>query len=160
MSQARRKSPFLCGYFRVCLHGGGGPQIGEVTRGGSPHLSCKRDKINMRDCMDRRVTSPTWGPPLPCKQSLSQRVSVRRVLVRIPFVARHPVPWCCILMHPPAHPLPPSPSRSISIISVGRELEFWTVGRALRPRPTRTTTKVSVWVIPSLGGDVLLSHVN
>ena len=87
MSQARRKSPFLCGYFRVCLHGGGGPQIGEVTRGGSPHLSCKRDKINMRDCMDRRVTPLTWGPPPPCKQSLSQRVSVR-----IPFVARHPVP--------------------------------------------------------------------
>ena len=106
MSQARRKSPFLCGYFRVCLHGGGGSQIGEITRGGSPHLSCKRDKINMRDCMDRRVTSPTWGPSPPCKQSLSQRVSVRRVLVRIPFVARHPVPWCCILMHPPAHPLP------------------------------------------------------
>ena len=25
---------------RACLHGGGGPQIGEVTCGGSPHLSC------------------------------------------------------------------------------------------------------------------------
>ena len=53
---------------RTCLHGGGGPQIGEVTCDGSPHLSCKRDQIKMRDYMDRRVTppkrvtSPTWGP--------------------------------------------------------------------------------------------------
>ena len=57
----------------VYMEGGGGPQIGEVTRGGSPHLSCKRDQIKMRDYMDRRVTplkrvtSPTWGPPPPCK---------------------------------------------------------------------------------------------
>ena len=61
---------------RACLHGGGGPQIGEVTCGGSPHLSCKRDQIKMRDYMDRwvtppkRVTSPTCGPPPPCKQAL------------------------------------------------------------------------------------------
>ena len=45
--------------------------------GGSPHLSCKRVQIKMRDYMDRRVTSPkrvtspTWGPPPPCKQALS-----------------------------------------------------------------------------------------
>ena len=44
-------------------HGGGGPQTCEVTCGGSPHLSCKRDQIKMRDYMDRQVTSPTWGPP-------------------------------------------------------------------------------------------------
>ena len=43
---------------------------------GSPHLSCKRDQIKMRDYMDRRVTPPkwvtmpTWGPPRPCKQAL------------------------------------------------------------------------------------------
>ena len=43
---------------RACLHGGGGPQIGEVTFGGSPHLSCKRDQITMRDYMDRQVTPP------------------------------------------------------------------------------------------------------
>ena len=42
----------------------------------SPHLSCKCDQIEMRDYMDRqvtptkRVTSPTWGPPPPCKQAL------------------------------------------------------------------------------------------
>ena len=38
--------------FRACLLGGGGPQIGEVTWGGSPQLSCKRDQIKMRDYMD------------------------------------------------------------------------------------------------------------
>ena len=27
-----------------CLHGGGGPQLGEVTCGGPPHLSRKRDQ--------------------------------------------------------------------------------------------------------------------
>ena len=52
------------------LSGGGGPQIGEVTCGGSPHLSCKHELIiKMRDYIDRQVTpskhitSPTWGPP-------------------------------------------------------------------------------------------------
>ena len=58
---------------RACLHEGGGPQVGEVTCGGLPHLTCKRDHIEMRDCMVRRperVTSPTWGPPPPCKQAL------------------------------------------------------------------------------------------
>ena len=43
---------------RACLHGGGGPQIGDVTCIGSLHLSCKRDKIKMRDYMDREVTPP------------------------------------------------------------------------------------------------------
>ena len=49
---------------RACLH-----------RGGVLLLSCKRDQIKMRDDMDSRVTppkqvtSPTWGPPPPCKQA-------------------------------------------------------------------------------------------
>ena len=30
---------------KACLHGGGGPQIGKLTWGGSPHLSCKRDQL-------------------------------------------------------------------------------------------------------------------
>ena len=48
----------------------GGPQVGEVTCGGSPHLTCKRDHIKMSDYMDRwvtppnQITSPTWGPHL------------------------------------------------------------------------------------------------
>ena len=33
-------------------------EVGEVTRGASPHLSCKRDQIKMRDSMDRGVTPP------------------------------------------------------------------------------------------------------
>ena len=40
---------------RAYLHGSGEPQLGEVTCGGSPHLSCKRDQIKMRDYMDRRL---------------------------------------------------------------------------------------------------------
>ena len=67
---------------RACLHEGVGPQIGEVTYGGSPHLSCKGDQIKMKDYMDRlvtppkRVTSPTWGPPPSCKQALRPRPQV------------------------------------------------------------------------------------
>ena len=51
--------------------------MGEVTCGKLPHLTCKRDHNKMRDYMDRRlnppkrVTSPTWGPPPPCKQALN-----------------------------------------------------------------------------------------
>ena len=51
--------------FRACLHGRRGPQIGEVTCGGSPHLSCKRDEIEMRDYMDKRVTHQSGLPYLP-----------------------------------------------------------------------------------------------
>ena len=63
-------------YLTACLHEGGGPQVGVVTWGGLPHLTCKRDHIKMRDYMDRRVTppkrvtSPIWGTPPPCKQAL------------------------------------------------------------------------------------------
>ena len=45
---------------KTCLHGGGGPQISEVTCGGSSNLSYKRDPIKMRDYMDRR---PRVTPP-------------------------------------------------------------------------------------------------
>ena len=34
-------------FLRACLHGDGGPQIGVVTWGGSPHLSCKHDQIDL-----------------------------------------------------------------------------------------------------------------
>ena len=43
---------------RACLHGDVGPQVGEVTCGRSPHPSCKRDRIKMRDFMNRWVTPP------------------------------------------------------------------------------------------------------
>ena len=47
------------------LHEGGGPHIGEVTCGGSPHLSCKRDQIKMRDYVDWRVTHQSGLSHLP-----------------------------------------------------------------------------------------------
>ena len=51
---------------KACLHGGGGPQMGKVTCGGSaPHLSCKRDRIKMRDYMDRRIPHLSGLPHLP-----------------------------------------------------------------------------------------------
>ena len=55
---------------RACLHEGKGLQVGEVTCGGSPHLTCKREQIKMRDYMHRWVTSPAWGPVPPCKQAV------------------------------------------------------------------------------------------
>ena len=54
---------------RACLHGSRGPQVGEVICGRSPHLSCKRDQIKMRDYMDRQVTPPSWGTLPPRKQA-------------------------------------------------------------------------------------------
>ena len=65
------------GQLTACLHEGGGPRVGEVTWGGLPRLTCKRDHIKMRDYTDRRVTppkrvtSPIWGTPPPCKQTLN-----------------------------------------------------------------------------------------
>ena len=65
----------ILGSLRACLHEGGEPQVGEVTCGGLPHLTCKRDHIN---CVNRRVTppkqvtSPTWSPSPPWKQALSK----------------------------------------------------------------------------------------
>ena len=44
---------------RACLHEGGGPQVGEVTCGGLPYLTCKRDHIKMRDCNLTYPGSPT-----------------------------------------------------------------------------------------------------
>ena len=54
LSRGGAFTPFL----RACLHEGGGPQVGEVTCGGLPQSTCKRDHIKTRDCMDRRVTPP------------------------------------------------------------------------------------------------------
>ena len=52
------------GQLRACLHEGGGPQVAEVTWGGFPRLTCKRDHIKMRDQMDRRVTHQSGLPHL------------------------------------------------------------------------------------------------
>ena len=64
----------------------GEPQIGKVTCGGSPHLSCKHNQIKMRHYMNRRVTPPTqvttpnWGPPSPFIQAL-RLISKQRLWV-------------------------------------------------------------------------------
>ena len=62
---------------KACLHGRRGPQIDEVSCGGAPHLSCKRDLMKMRYYMDWRVTHLSGlphipgVPPPPRKQALS-----------------------------------------------------------------------------------------
>ena len=64
---AGKRKTKACGLFNACLHEGGRSRLGEVTFGGSLHPSSKHDQIKMRDYMDTRVTSPTWGPPPSCK---------------------------------------------------------------------------------------------
>ena len=64
--------------------------------GGSPHLSCKRDQDKIRNYMDRRVTpprrvtSPTWGPPPPCKQALISLALMHHLINVVFFVALLP----------------------------------------------------------------------
>ena len=56
---------------RASLHVGGGPQIGEVTCHPTCHVHViKLNYMDRRVTPPKRVTSPTWGPPLPCKQAL------------------------------------------------------------------------------------------
>ena len=72
--------------YRVTLSGRPGTRFG-----GLPHLSCKRDQDKMRDYMERRVTpprrvtSPTWGPPPPCKHALKHTV-VATFIIWLVFV--------------------------------------------------------------------------
>ena len=78
---------------RACLYEGGGPQVGEVTWGGLPYLTCKRDHIKMRDYVDWRVTSPKrvnspiWGTSPPCKQVLRWTPCIKRTLQHFPRVS-------------------------------------------------------------------------
>ena len=89
------------------LHGGAGLQVGEVTRSGgvtllsiqsliwSPHLSCKRHQIKIRDYRTglvtppKRVTSPTWGPPSPCEQALSSKRRNASPFIKSFFAINH-----------------------------------------------------------------------
>ena len=81
------------GNIRACLYEGGGPQVGEVTWGGLPHPTCKRDHIKMRDYVDWRVTSPKrvnspiWGTAPPCKQVLRWTPCIKRTLQHFPRVS-------------------------------------------------------------------------
>ena len=49
LEKKKKRSGVPFSSLRACLHRGGGPQVDEVTRGGSPHLACKRNQIKMRD---------------------------------------------------------------------------------------------------------------
>ena len=77
---------------RTCLHGGRKPHIGEVTYVWSPHQSCKRAFINIRDYMNRRVTppkrvtSPTCGPLPPCKQALNYLLLSYAIICSLPCI--------------------------------------------------------------------------
>ena len=102
---------------KACLHGGGGPQIGEVTGDWSPYLTCKRDQIKVRDYMNRlvtrpkRVTSPTWGPPPPCKQALKL----------FPFVCWNVWQgWALIETFPRFNAMPAKIPQKIIMVSVPR----------------------------------------
>ena len=53
---------------RACLHGRGGPQVGEVTRLSIIILTGSRLHDRWGDLL--HVTSPIWDPPLSCKQAL------------------------------------------------------------------------------------------
>ena len=63
---------------RACLHGGGRPQVGEVTRlGGVTRLSIQSlilmwSRLHVGWGNPPHVTSPTWGPPPSCKQALKR----------------------------------------------------------------------------------------
>ena len=64
--------------FRACLHGGEGPQVGEVTRlGGVTRLSIQSlilmwSHLHVRWGNPPHATSPTWGPQPSCKQALNR----------------------------------------------------------------------------------------
>ena len=57
-------------WLRDCLHGSGGPQVGEVTRLSIQSLILILSHLHDRWGDPPRVTSPIWGPPPPCKQTL------------------------------------------------------------------------------------------
>ena len=64
--------------------------------GGSPHLSCKRDQDEIRNYMDRRVTSPTWGPPPPCKRAHNcGNWNLGTLFIRFSLIFHEKMPYTC-----------------------------------------------------------------
>ena len=62
-------------YLRACLHGGGGwgnPPVHIIS-----HLNVIT--FTVRWSYPPHVTSPTWGPPLPCKQALRLYLGIKTV---------------------------------------------------------------------------------
>ena len=95
---------------RACLHGGAGPQVGEVTRlGGVTRLYIQSlilmwSRLHVRWGNLPHVTSPTWGPPPSCKQALKEAWSHQNITVLITvqqfvltgwyFLPRGPFSFC------------------------------------------------------------------
>ena len=99
--------------------------------------------------MERRVTSLTWGPPPLCKQSLSQST-----------YNFYRAPPGSVMLHPHASP-PLTSSAHFDPFRLSQLEERLNSEReAPGSNPDRSEQQPSVWVIPSLGSDVLLSHVN
>ena len=68
----------------------------ETRLGGSPHLSCKLDQDEIRNYMDRRVTSPTWGPPPPCKRALNcGNWNLGTLFIRFSLIFHEKMPYTC-----------------------------------------------------------------
>ena len=73
--------------------------------GGSPHLSCKRHQNKIRYFMDRRVTpprrvtSPTRGPPLSCKQALSTEFSWKILKCELQPIALWEISTTAVFCH-------------------------------------------------------------
>ena len=86
-------------------------EVGDPRCGGSPHLSCKRDQIKMRDYMDRRVTtpkrvtSPTWGPHLYVKRPFKKYSCYRAKATEVRWQhCRHEALYFLDLWSFPNHP--------------------------------------------------------
>ena len=78
----------------VYMEGGGGPQIGEVTRGGSPHLSCKRDQIKSEIIWTGRLPHLSGLPHLPGVPHLHvNRPKKTFSLLNLPSVRLFTVPY-------------------------------------------------------------------
>ena len=74
---------------RACLHGGGGPQVGGVTRLSIQSLILMWSRLHVRWGNPPHVTSPTWGPPPSCKQAL-KRATLDDLKTLMASVIAHP----------------------------------------------------------------------
>ena len=75
-----------------------GPQIGEVTYGGSPHLSCKRDQMKMSSLRGRRKKGRGTGRGRGGGKKKSAKAGKRKV--------PYPLSPTPLLFSLPPYPLP------------------------------------------------------
>ena len=88
----------LC-LIRACLHRGGGPQVGEVTRlGGVTRQSIQSlvlmwSRLHVRWGNPPHVTSLTWGTPPSCKQAFTDQGSWNFLFLVCKHVSGRPYCW-------------------------------------------------------------------